>query len=95
MILGVALSIVALCTWLAGRLATRMVRPIRTLAATASAVAAGQMTARAPEAGPPEVAETARALNAMLDVNAGSSRILASTSTRWSDRPGSSRRSRR
>ncbi|MBA3875461.1 MAG: hypothetical protein C0498_00760 [Anaerolinea sp.] len=65
--LGLALVGVVLLLLLALRLANRVARPIRSLAATATAVAAGASAARAPEDGAPEVAETARAFNAMLD----------------------------
>ncbi|MDO7867074.1 sensor histidine kinase [Nocardioides jiangxiensis] len=62
---GVALLLVALA-WVAAELVgARIVRPLRRTAATASALSSGDLTARAPESGPIEVAQVARELNAL------------------------------
>ena len=48
-------------------LATSLVRPLRSLRATAARLGAGDLEARAPEDGARDIADVARALNAMAD----------------------------
>jgi signal transduction histidine kinase len=52
-------------------LATSLVRPLRTLRATAARLGAGDLEARAPEDGARDIADVARALNSMADELAG------------------------
>lgn len=62
---GVALLLLALA-WLAADLVgRRIVRPLGLTADTASALSRGELSARAPVAGPPEVARVAEELNAL------------------------------
>jgi signal transduction histidine kinase len=59
------LLLVALAGVAAELLGARIVRPLRRTAATASALSRGDLTARAPESGPIEVAAVGRELNAL------------------------------
>jgi signal transduction histidine kinase len=67
-----ALVVVALflgsVLWLAWRVVCSIERPVRALADVAHRVAQGDTAARAPSAGPTEIAAVARQLNRMLDV---------------------------
>ncbi|MFC0397703.1 ATP-binding protein [Paraburkholderia rhizosphaerae] len=61
-VLGVQLVVIALCAWLAVRLATR---PLIQLARAADTLGPDMTTTRLPESGPDEVVHAARAFNAM------------------------------
>ena len=68
LIFGVALGIAAVvAVGLAALLARMLARPIQEIAAAAERVAAGDLTARVPEAGPAEVRSLAIAYNTMAD----------------------------
>ena len=60
---GLAVGLLVIAVALADRLARGTVGPVRALAATATALGHGDLTARAPVAGPPEVREVGGALN--------------------------------
>jgi signal transduction histidine kinase len=64
---GEALVLVALCTFLADRLAARVVRSTRDLARTAASLTSGRLHARAQPSGPPEIEEVGAALNGLAD----------------------------
>jgi signal transduction histidine kinase len=64
---GLSVALVLGAVLLADRLATSVVLPAREAAAAARALAAGEQRARAPVAGPPEVADIAAALNTLAD----------------------------
>lgn len=66
-LVGEALVLVALCTFLADRLAARVVRSSRDLARTAASLSAGRLHARAQPSGPPEIADVGAALNGLAD----------------------------
>jgi signal transduction histidine kinase len=63
----VALSILLAGAGVAWALGTSLARPLAELAASAHRLGAGDLGARAPERGPPEVRETAEALNRMAE----------------------------
>jgi two-component system, OmpR family, sensor kinase len=63
----VALSILLAGAGVAWALGTSLARPLAQLAASAHRLGAGDLGARAPERGPPEVRETAEALNRMAE----------------------------
>jgi signal transduction histidine kinase len=64
---AVALALIGVSVLVADRLATRITRPARALAAAAAALGDGDLTARSTAAGPPELAATGRAFNLMAD----------------------------
>jgi len=66
-ILTVGLMVLLCLMLLAWQMAQAISRPVRDLAATARKIAIGQEGARAPVAGPAEVAEVAQEFNHMLD----------------------------
>jgi len=66
-LIGEALVLVALCTFLADRLAARVVRSTRDLARTAASLSSGRLHARAQPSGPPEIEEVGAALNGLAD----------------------------
>jgi signal transduction histidine kinase len=63
-ILGVELVVIAVCAWLAVRLATR---PLDQLANAADTLGPDMTTTRLPESGPAEVVRAAKAFNAMQE----------------------------
>lgn len=71
--LGAVGAALALALWRS----RRILEPIRALAAASGQVAAGNVAARAPVTGPPEIAGVARQFNAMLDAQARSREQLA------------------
>lgn len=64
-LLAVGLLVVAVVA--TDRLARSVTRPAADLAATSRALAAGQLSARAPERGPPEIADVGSAINLLAD----------------------------
>lgn len=66
-IVGVGMTVLLVLMALAWMMANAIARPVRDLAETARKIAVGQDDARAPVAGPAEVAEVAREFNHMLD----------------------------
>jgi signal transduction histidine kinase len=66
-LIGEALVLVLLCTFLADRLAARVVRSTRDLARTAASLSSGLLHARAQPSGPPEIEEVGAALNGLAD----------------------------
>ena len=70
-LLGFGLAIVALVAALALLLHRRLVRPIRRLGAAIDASQSGDAVRRAPETGPTEVVDVARAFNELVDSHDG------------------------
>jgi two-component system, OmpR family, sensor kinase len=66
-IAAVAAAVAVVGIGVAWLLATSLARPIHALGATAGRLGRGDLEARAPEAGPRDVADVARALNRMAD----------------------------
>jgi signal transduction histidine kinase len=64
---AVALALIGVSVLVSDRLATRITRPARALAAAAAALGDGDLDARSPAAGPPELAATGHAFNLMAD----------------------------
>jgi PAS domain S-box-containing protein len=77
---GLALALLLALAW---RLANRIVRPIRALAASSARVAAGDTLARAGTDGPAEIAAVAGQFNQMLDARAGSQQALAASEAQY------------
>ena len=67
---ALSLAIIALVTALVVYLVRQIERPVRSLAETATAVAAGKLESRARISGPEEFTEVARQFNTMLDIRA-------------------------
>ncbi|GIE99878.1 HAMP domain-containing sensor histidine kinase [Paractinoplanes rishiriensis] len=63
----VALVLIAMCAFLADRLAARVVRSTRDLARTATSLGAGRLHARTRPSGPSEIEEVGTALNLLAD----------------------------
>jgi signal transduction histidine kinase len=64
---AVALALIGVSVIVADRLASRITRPARALAAAAAALGEGDLTARSTPAGPPELAATGHAFNLMAE----------------------------
>jgi signal transduction histidine kinase len=64
---AVALALIGVSVLVSDRLATRITRPARALAAAAAALGGGDLTARSTPAGPPELAATGHAFNLMAE----------------------------
>jgi signal transduction histidine kinase len=64
---AVALALIAVSVLVADRLATRVTRPARDLAAAAAALGAGDLSARSALAGPAELAAVGHAFNVMAE----------------------------
>jgi signal transduction histidine kinase len=81
---AVALALIGVSVLVSDRLATRITRPARALAAAAAALGDGDLDARSPAAGPPELAATGRAFNLMAD---RLSRLIAAERVMAADLP--------
>ena len=64
---AVAVALIAVSVLVSDRLAARITRPARALAAAAAALGEGDLTARSTPAGPPELVATGHAFNLMAD----------------------------
>jgi len=64
---AVALALIAVSVVVADRLATRVTRPARDLAAAAAALGSGDLTARSPLTGPAELIAVGHAFNVMAE----------------------------
>ena len=77
---AVAIALIAVSVLVADRLATRVTRPARELAATAAAVGGGNLSARSSLGGPAELVAVGQAFNVMaerLDKLIAAERVLA------------------
>jgi signal transduction histidine kinase len=81
---AVALALIGVSVLVSDRLATRITRPARALAAAAAALGDGDLTARSPAAGPPELAATGHAFNLMAE---RLSRLIAAERVMAADLP--------
>jgi signal transduction histidine kinase len=81
---AVALALIAVSVLVSDRLATRITRPARALAAAAAALGDGDLTARSTAAGPPELAATGHAFNLMAE---RLSRLIAAERVMAADLP--------
>jgi signal transduction histidine kinase len=81
---AVALALIAVSVLVSDRLATRITRPARALAAAATALGDGDLAARSTAAGPPELAATGHAFNLMAE---RLSRLIAAERVMAADLP--------
>jgi signal transduction histidine kinase len=81
---AVALALVGVSVGVADRLATRVTRPARELAAAAATLGDGDLSARSPAAGPAELAAAGHAFNAMAE---RLSRLIAAERVMAADLP--------
>ena len=80
--IAIGLGALLLSLVLAYRIASGIVRPVRSLARTTTRIAGGDLAARARVAGPAEISSVAREFNRMLDVRADAEKALRASEER-------------
>jgi PAS domain S-box-containing protein len=80
---AIGLALLATLILLALMISRSILRPVRALAAVAGRVAGGESAARAPTAGPPEIASVAQEFNRMLDARTAYEQRLRDSEQRY------------